>query len=411
MFKFKFAGKYYHLYELGLLVYVFFIPIEDFFLQDLIGSSSRIAGGVMIILFLNSKATLKWKIISSLFYLYFLWAGASILFWANSPDYYSIFRLFMWMITTVVVASITYRNLLLIPLVFKTYILSSLYLVFLAIVNFIANSEFGISRVDVEGMDQNLLAAQFLICVVCLFYWYFRSNVTLKSKVFISALIFLFILGIIASGSRSALLSALVSFLIISPKNYLKLSNLFQISIFIIAGFLFLKSGNSFTKLLGERIEAAENDKGSNRIIIWKVAKTMIDENPLIGVGYRNFRTEFSNYIAEAPLSYEEMLRWGDKSKTGTHNAVLEVLSELGLIGLFLFYGFQYILIKNLKNKGTVYGHLIIYILIALNFNYLFLDISNLKYFWLIVGLGFAIVPFRTSYSNLNKKSLNSFFI
>jgi O-antigen ligase len=388
--------------ELALLLYVFLIPIEDFFLQDIVGSSSRIAAGVMIILYVLTRPSIIWSLSSNFFYLYFLWAGISIVLWANNPDYYSIFRLFMWMLTTAVIANIVYRNISLLSLVFKVYILSCLYLVYSAITNFISNSAIELNRVDVESINQNLLASQFLICIVYLLFNYFKTGNTIKIRVLIISLIFLFMLGIIASGSRSVLLSVLVSFLLFSPKNYLRLSNIVQVFVIVLIGLVFFKSDNNFTQLLGERIAAAETDKGSNRIIIWKVSLPMIADNPLTGVGYRNFPSEFANYLGIASLESEERSILGDRTTAGTHNSVLETLSELGLIGFVFFFGFQYKLLKGLKRNNWNYESLLHVMLITINLNALFGDLSNLKYFWLIVALGFAL-------KSLNYK--NTFYI
>jgi O-antigen ligase len=390
--------------EIALLIYVFLIPIEDFFLQDLIGSSSRLAGGVMILLYIFTRPSLIWSYGPNLFYLYFLWAGISILFWANNPDYYSVFRLFMWMLTTLVTTNIISRNISLLPLVFKTYIISSLYLVIMAVKNFTIKSVNELERVDVEGMNQNLLASQFLICIVYLLFRYFKSDGTFKSKVFLIGLIFLFLLGIIASGSRSALLSVVVSFLLLSPKNYFRFSNISQVFIIIFIFFLFLKSDNSFTQLLNDRLALVATDNGASRLIIWKVAVSIILDNPILGVGYRNFPTEFANYIGITSLDSEEWLRLGERTLAGTHNAMLETISELGLIGFFFFYGFQYRLLKGLKRNNWNYGFMFFVMIITINVNALFGDLANLKYFWLVIGIGFGFQSaFYNSISSSNR--------
>lgn len=378
--------------ELALLLYVFLIPIEDFFLQDIIGSSSRIAAGLMILVYLFMRPGFNWRISPNYFYLYFIWASLSIVVWANTPDYYSIFRLFMWMLTTVVVANIIKHNVSLISLVFKTYILSCIYLVCVAIINFMGNSAIGIERVNVEGMNENLLASQFLICIVYLLYNYFKIDMTLRMKVFILGLIFFFLLGIIASGSRSALLSVFISFLLLSSRNYFRLTNVVQLFVVVLIGFVFFTSDNNFTQLLGERITSAVTDKGSSRLLIWTVAIPMIIDNPILGVGYRNFPTEFGNYLGVSTLDLAETLKFSEFRTVGTHNAIIETLSELGLIGLLFFYGFQFKLFRKLNANKLNDSLLLFVILIAISINSLFGDLANLKYFWLMVAMGFGFI-------------------
>jgi putative inorganic carbon (HCO3(-)) transporter len=383
-------GRLYN-YEIALIVYAFLIPIEDIFLQDIIGSSSRIAGASMIILYIFSKRKILWSLSPDYLYLYFVWAALSVFIWANKPDYYSTFRLFMWMLTVIIGANIVRQNFAILPNLFKAYFFSSLILVVLALKNFISMSKSDISRVDILGMDQNLLASHFLVCIVCSLYIYFRTELTLNKRYYLVGFIILFLLGIISTGSRSALLTFVLIFILISPFSSLRFLNYLKIFIFFFFAYLFLRSDNSFTELLYERVLATENDKGGNRLIIWKVAGSVIENNPLMGVGYRNFRNEFSNYLGITGLDSEELLKLGDRSEAGTHNAILEVFSELGLIGLIFFYAFQYIIIKRLKKVDKNYSSLIIFLLIAINFNCMFLDISNLKYFWLVVALGISI--------------------
>ena len=165
-----------------------------------------------------------------------------------------------------------------------------------------------------------------------------------------------------------------------------------QFLIIFLIGFLFFKSDNIFTELLSNRIEAAESDKGAGRLVIWKVALPMIADNPILGVGYRNFPSEFKYYFMSTPLPYEESIIFIDKNRVGAHNAILENLSELGLIGFIFFYSFQYSLFRRLKAIKLNYYTLLFVILVAINVNSLFGDLVNLKYFWLIIAICFGFI-------------------
>jgi O-antigen ligase len=272
-----------------------------------------------------------------------------------------------------------------------------LYLVCVAIINFISNSEIELGRVSVEGMDNNLLASHFLICITYLLFVYFSARYSLKINILIVGLIILFLLGVIATGSRAALLSFLILFLVMSPKRYMRFKTVSQVLVIISAGFIFINSENIFTQLLEQRVAALEVDNGAKRLIIWKVAGSMIKENLILGVGYRNFASEFSNYLRVTPLEYLEELGISKISQAGTHNAVLETISELGIIGFLFFYGFQFHLLKWLKTSKNHISTLLLFILFAINFNSLFGDLANLKYFWLFVSLGFGL---KFAYTN-----------
>lgn len=385
--------------KFALLAFIFFIPLEDFLFQDIFGSVTRLSGGIMIVLYFLTERTINFKYANVLFYIYFSWATLSILFWARNPDYYSIFRLFMWMLTTLVAANLFAKNLKLVPIVFRVYIFSCLYLGALAIRNFIANSD--PTRVDVEGMDQNLLASHFLICNIYILHNIFQSKKK-NLRIGTSFLLFsFFLVATIATGSRAAIITTILAFLLIIPQQKITFSNILKIGLLILFLFyFFFFDKNMFASLLASRIEASKTDKGSGRIIIWKVAVTMFIDNPVLGVGYRNFPSEFGQYINLTSFETSEWLKFGGKDRAGAHNAVLEALCELGIIGLYLFYGFQWYLIKSLKKIKSDYSTLIVTMLICINFNALFGDLANLKYFWLMIGICMGILNGKIIKSN-----------
>jgi O-antigen ligase len=160
---------------------------------------------------------------------------------------------------------------------------------------------------------------------------------------------------------------------------------------------------NGFTRYLDQRIELAESDKAANRLIIWKVAENMIEENIFLGVGYRNFPSEFSAYLDNTKLDEDELERIGEKRYVGTHNAFLEIWSELGLIGFLLFYGFQYQIIRKLYQNKSNESQLALILLITININALFGDLANLKFFWLIVSFCMAVVIHTNREKKLKK--------
>ncbi|MFN6358185.1 MAG: O-antigen ligase family protein [Bacteroidota bacterium] len=393
--------------ELTLLLYTFLIPLEEFFLQNLVGSTTRIAGGAMILIYLLIEPPINWRKFSLSFYLYFIWAASSIIIWANSPSYFAIFRLSMWMIITIIAALIIARNTALIPLLLKVYALSSFFLVYVAIKNFGQIEDIEFDRVDVKGVNQNLIATHFLISIIFIIFSYFRYDYSARNKTLLIWLIIIFTLGIIASGSRSALFVLLLSFFFILPKDTIRFSTIARtLLILCLAGYFLMYTDNGFTRYLNRRIELAQTDKAANRLIIWKVAENMIEENIIIGVGYRNFPSEFSAYLDKTKLEEEERYRIGDRRYAGTHNAFLETWSELGLIGLLLFYGFQFRLTRKLYQNKSNESQLALILLLGININALFGDLANWKFFWLIVSVCMAILIHATKDKKLKKLSL-----
>lgn len=393
--------------ELTLLLYTFLIPLEEFFLQNLVGSTTRIAGGAMILIYLLIEPPINWRKFSLSFYLYFIWAASSIIIWANSPSYFAIFRLSMWMIITIIAALIIARNTALIPLLLKVYALSSFFLVYVAIKNFGQIEDIEFDRVDVKGVNQNLIATHFLISIIFIIFSYFRYDYSARTKTLLIWLIIIFTLGIIASGSRSALFVLLLSFFFILPKDTIRFSTIARtLLILCLAGYFLMYTDNGFTRYLNRRIELAQTDKAANRLIIWKVAENMIEENIFLGVGYRNFPSEFSAYLDNTKLDEDELEKIGEKRYAGTHNAFLETWSELGLIGLLLFYGFQFRLTRKLYQNKSNESQLAFILLLGININALFGDLANWKFFWLIVSVCMAILIHATKDKKLKKLSL-----
>jgi O-antigen ligase len=95
-----------------------------------------------------------------------------------------------------------------------------------------------------------------------------------------------------------------------------------------------------------ERIEAA--DGGSGRTDIWKVGGRMVEANLVAGVGAGNFATSSIHYLLVEPGSIENDTYIVDEPKVA-HNIYLEVLAELGVVGLALFIS---ILIGSLVTTG-----------------------------------------------------------
>lgn len=84
--------------------------------------------------------------------------------------------------------------------------------------------------------------------------------------------------------------------------------------------------------ILKERI--ADPGDGSGRADIWRVGIEMVKANPALGVGAGNFKARSPEYVLEAGLIRRSDLIVDDPHVT--HNIYLQVLSQLGIVGLLL---------------------------------------------------------------------------
>jgi O-antigen ligase len=80
--------------------------------------------------------------------------------------------------------------------------------------------------------------------------------------------------------------------------------------------------------------ELAANE---GRATIWQVGWRMVEDRPVTGVGVGNFRTAAPHHALETGASgrSEQVI---DRPQV-SHNAYLQVLSELGVVGLALYLG------------------------------------------------------------------------
>jgi O-antigen ligase len=91
-----------------------------------------------------------------------------------------------------------------------------------------------------------------------------------------------------------------------------------------------------------------KSNGGTGRTDIWKVGWRMVEANPVVGVGAGNFQSSSVHYLlAPGQITHSDFII--DEPKVA-HNTYLEVLAELGIVGLVLFLAIiAYSLIAALK--------------------------------------------------------------
>ncbi|MBN2549573.1 MAG: O-antigen ligase family protein [Anaerolineales bacterium] len=135
----------------------------------------------------------------------------------------------------------------------------------------------------------------------------------------------------------------------------------------------------------------------SVRGFIWRVGLAMAWDHPFLGVGYENFDDNFRLYRFKVPDIPER-----SSSKSSSHNSYIGFLAELGLIGLGLWLGLLYALLRLLRQswlklvndrtsaqflmaRAVIFGFLM-QVAYGLSIN-----IQEEKMFWLLAGIGLAI--------------------
>lgn len=145
-----------------------------------------------------------------------------------------------------------------------------------------------------------------------------------KFKVLYASLLALLLVNIIFSQSRSALLAIVFGFLLFAilwNRKFLIVSVIIPLVLFIIP-----QSRVRFLQIF----DASQN---SSRLSIWKITKLIINDNPILGIGYENFSNSYSTYIKNN-LSYS--IGEGYVA-IHPHNIFLKFQVELGILGTLLF--------------------------------------------------------------------------
>jgi len=81
--------------------------------------------------------------------------------------------------------------------------------------------------------------------------------------------------------------------------------------------------------IIGNRLmDFFRADQNASRIKHWTVAKYMIGDHPLFGVGNGNYVSNYDSYIKKYP-----QLDYANLSRFPTHNSYIKIISELGILG------------------------------------------------------------------------------
>jgi O-antigen ligase len=127
------------------------------------------------------------------------------------------------------------------------------------------------------------------------------------------------------------------------------------------------------------------------RLIIWRSAINLIKENPILGVGIGDVRTELT----------DEYIRAGEEKlgieRLNAHNQFLEVFIEGGVIGFIMFItilGFMIFIAINEKN--LLYGLFILMIFVFFMFETVLYRLAGVAFF----SLFSFIIPQMSNHKN-----------
>ncbi len=151
-----------------------------------------------------------------------------------------------------------------------------------------------------------------------------------------------------------------------------------------------LAISQSTTSFVLDRVELAGETGGQGRLNIWAVGVTILQDNPVVGVGLGNFPVAFD---AEAIMKTTHVRdNRGLYPGRAPHNLALQLSVELGVVGLLLWLSFLlrllwdgWIAVRQRGEDPILLGLVLAYS--ALLTQSFFLDLFYRKYLWLTVAL------------------------
>lgn len=242
-------------------------------------------------------------------------------------------------------------------------------------------------------------ATHMLMAIPVLWWCAHKNYFSCREKIFFLFVLLLSLLMLIASQTRGAWISFVVTSIIyaICCKNMRK-----KIAIGLSALFLFVGAISVAYPSIQDRIDSITDmqyTSNSERVLMWKAAIEITKDHPLAGIGSDEFGYVYNTqYIS--PLAKERPKTDDPRSGHGhPHNNILKRFSEGGVIGGSIFILFNlyilYRLIKQYKRREDdndySYAFMGILIFTALHVEGLtdtnFTNVPIMREFWLLLGL------------------------
>jgi len=107
-------------------------------------------------------------------------------------------------------------------------------------------------------------------------------------------------------------------------------------------GVCFLIGVGSKFSISERTLFSTRNETVSYRFINYSVALRAIEKNPIFGIGWGRFDSEFEDYSRPG----EEIF---SKGYDGNHNTFLGIAVEVGTVGILLFLGTLYYMLRTIK--------------------------------------------------------------
>jgi O-antigen ligase len=363
------------------LIIIFTIPWEDAFTIGSFGTITRIFGLFTMILWacslLVSKRIRKPNWFHLVIFLFIIWNIASLIWSVDIEESQEqvITYIQLGLLVYILWDLYTSKNELIAGM--QAYILGSYVTIISTVINYVQGQQIYLySGGRYAGAGLNAVDLALTLSLGLPIAWFLAISMERKGKkrvlialnyIFIPAALF----AIILSGSRTALFAAIPALVyILATFNRFRPFNRLVIFIVLVGSMLILQL--YIPRSVLERFTTTANsiitgDLGG-RVSIWQASISIFQENPILGIGSG---------------ALNSTLELG----TVAHNTYLSVLTELGLIGFFIYVLLLAIILTMIVRQSRLYSQLWLAVFMVWMIGVLSLTWEYRKTTWLLLGL------------------------
>ncbi len=170
------------------------------------------------------------------------------------------------------------------------------------------------------------------VLAICLILFWQTSQGT---KIFLSVLLSILGLGLLFSMSRTYYVSLIVTLPFIFVRKSLKATFIGTVAVLLLV-ITALTLSPSIRERTLSIADVKKNPSNVERLYLWKVARDMIADNPVAGVGFKQWGENLYRYKDK----YAAEWQFTPAALHHAHNVYLSVAAETGIVGLALFLVF-----------------------------------------------------------------------
>lgn len=324
----------------------------------------RVVAILMIILWITDRTKYDFKLPkTNLFLFFWIFIVYSLLsyFWSDATisESFSYIKRYWYYLPTFIIFKYLKKDFL--EYVISSFLIGMFISEFLSYGNYFAIWQIGLGEPNNPTVFIHHTTYSVFLAIVSIFLFIKIYNEKLKIKKIVYIIFFLTItVNLLLNSGRTGYISFFITVLLLSiylfrkKILYIFITFLAVTSIIIFAYFL-SPNFEKRTNLIKNDVQQVLNQNNYStaigaRIGLWIIAKNIISDNPLFGIGIANSYQIKNDFIENQIKNDFEYL----KSLHSFHNIYLEILIQYGIIGLILFLIIIYQIFKIKINNNEL---------------------------------------------------------